>query len=588
MIESGKRNFAVDLSGVDYLYSDSINKFINLNHRVLNVYGRLALLSPGDQVSQILQRAPIQNFPKTHHSSDALTRPSDETPQQPPSINIKDVQAIGQQQEPPVSEFEDFRSEIGRAIEATPQDQAGGIDNLAQADSAFSAPPQQPESPFAPGVEEIQKPDFSTPAPSFGEVPFNPNFSPAPPQGQGQTYEQPPQQQPPPPPPPPLSEFDYSQMPSIPSFDAPPPTTPQFATPQYPDFAQPPAPPPDFEPQAPPPERQTVAEQKPPVPRERTFDRTFDDDSFDDDDFDKKKPFPVATILIPLLLLIIIGGGVYLFVFGPLKDTFSQKPVAVEKVIPQEIPQIAVQETPPQPEETIEEPEKEIVQETKRTPVRKTPKPRPKPIRTPRKSVPKPVVTNQIIITSYPSNATVYADGKELGSTPYTWRNPSVYGMIAISVEKIGYNTKKKNVEFTSGKVKKHFELERVTTAPEPKPRPTPKPVVTPTPTPQPKPKPVVTTPTPTPRPTPRPTPKPVTPTPSTPAGGPPGTIFISSLPPMADVFMDGKKIGKTNIAELKITAGSHTMKFVKGAKQLTKTMSFTAGKNPSQLIRLK
>jgi hypothetical protein len=83
-------------------------------------------------------------------------------------------------------------------------------------------------------------------------------------------------------------------------------------------------------------------------------------------------------------------------------------------------------------------------------------------------------------------------------------------------------------------------------------------------------------------------TPKPTTTTPSTPTGGPPGTIFISSLPPMADVYMDGRKIGKTNIAELKITAGKHTMKFVKGDKELTKTMTFTDGKNPSQLIRLK
>jgi hypothetical protein len=56
----------------------------------------------------------------------------------------------------------------------------------------------------------------------------------------------------------------------------------------------------------------------------------------------------------------------------------------------------------------------------------------------------------------------------------------------------------------------------------------------------------------------------------------------------MADVFMDGKKIGKTNIAELKVTAGTHVMLFVKGKKRLEKKMSFTSGKNPSQLIRLK
>jgi hypothetical protein len=56
----------------------------------------------------------------------------------------------------------------------------------------------------------------------------------------------------------------------------------------------------------------------------------------------------------------------------------------------------------------------------------------------------------------------------------------------------------------------------------------------------------------------------------------------------MADVFMDGVKIGKTNIAELKVKVGTHEMKFSKEGKELVKTMTFTEGKNPSQLIRLK
>ena len=66
------------------------------------------------------------------------------------------------------------------------------------------------------------------------------------------------------------------------------------------------------------------------------------------------------------------------------------------------------------------------------------------------------------------------------------------------------------------------------------------------------------------------------------------GTIFIATLPVMAEVFMDGKKIGIANMADLKITAGTHVMLFVKGTKKLEKKMSFTPGKHPPQLIRLK
>jgi hypothetical protein len=137
--------------------------------------------------------------------------------------------------------------------------------------------------------------------------------------------------------------------------------------------------------------------------------------------------------------------------------------------------------------------------------------------------------------------------------------------------------------EFTGGIVKKHFVLikKRASVTPKPKPKPEPKPIPTP-----------VVKPTPTPEPTPTPTvePEPEKPVekPTVTAGGAPGTIFISSLPPMADVYMDGKKIGKTNIDKLKIKSGTHTMKFVKGSKEVTKQMTFTAGENPSQLVRLK
>jgi hypothetical protein len=50
---------------------------------------------------------------------------------------------------------------------------------------------------------------------------------------------------------------------------------------------------------------------------------------------------------------------------------------------------------------------------------------------------------------------------------------------------------------------------------------------------------------------------------------------------------MDGVRIGKTNVEELKVTAGTHSMKFVKGAAETSKEMTFVAGKNPSQMVRI-
>jgi hypothetical protein len=69
--------------------------------------------------------------------------------------------------------------------------------------------------------------------------------------------------------------------------------------------------------------------------------------------------------------------------------------------------------------------------------------------------------------------------------------------------------------------------------------------------------------------------------------GGEAATVFIASIPPVADIYMDGKLIGKTNISELKVTSGTHSLRFVKGDKEVSKQMTFQVGKNPSQMVRL-
>lgn len=67
----------------------------------------------------------------------------------------------------------------------------------------------------------------------------------------------------------------------------------------------------------------------------------------------------------------------------------------------------------------------------------------------------------------------------------------------------------------------------------------------------------------------------------------PSATVFISSIPTNVSVYMDGELIGETNAVFLPVTAGTHEMRFVKGDCELTQTMVFAPGKNPSIAVRL-
>ncbi len=254
--------------------------------------------------------------------------------------------------------------------------------------------------------------------------------------------------------------------------------------------------------------------------------------------------FKVSTIGWTVILLVSLGSLLGLFfLFFNIPNTPEKSPSPLtfgDKRIVDFRDEIKKTEIP---EKNVEEiVEKEINETlTPQKPKKISYKPTPKKLSYKRK----PVKNNIINITSNPSAAEVIANGKMLGKTPYSWKNPLVYGMVEINVKKEGYISKKLNLEYTGGNVKKHVILVKKEVKAESKQ--------------------------------------------SSPSSeGEPGTVFFSSLPPMADVYVDGTKIGKTNISELKITSGTHTLKFVKGSKNYTETMTFTPGKNPSKLIRLK
>ena len=71
----GKRNISVDLAELDYLDSDTINALIVMNRRMLDVFGRLSLLSPQPQVMEILKKSGIHNILKVFANEAGLSVP---------------------------------------------------------------------------------------------------------------------------------------------------------------------------------------------------------------------------------------------------------------------------------------------------------------------------------------------------------------------------------------------------------------------------------------------------------------------------------------------------------------------------------
>jgi radical SAM superfamily enzyme YgiQ (UPF0313 family) len=63
--------------------------------------------------------------------------------------------------------------------------------------------------------------------------------------------------------------------------------------------------------------------------------------------------------------------------------------------------------------------------------------------------------------------------------------------------------------------------------------------------------------------------------------------IFIVSIPPVADVYHNGKLIGRTNVSQLILPAGEQTLTFKKGGKSLTKEFTLKSGENPNQMVRI-
>jgi len=613
MIASGKRNFALDLSPLDYIYSDTINALMALNRSTLDVSGRLSLLGPQPEVLQILKRAGIHNILRIFDDEADLIRTSEEIILQTSSFRLGDLKNLAQQE--PQSEFDQLRSEIGSAFGGAPTHmQEEPLPPPPKTKSISSYMPSQPPavSPVASSFEqefdeafnqfasEDNNMDYAAP-PSQYNIPQSANYIPPPPptrtvfnpaaaQFQNRQFMPQPPVSPVPPPRPAAPQapvFDSAQMPmpghqpsdfsSVRNDRFQPPASTRAAQPLEDDF-----------------DEEITG-------RGRTSKIKVQDDSFDesDDDFfeEARKKSPVPMIVLIVVLLAVGGVGVF-FAYNML----SGKPDVPTPVTTTPQPQPPA--PPPAPVDTTskvseseikEEATEEVVAEKPEPKVRETArvsKPTPKAT-TPRPAAPRRTVTprkpavseNKVVITSTPSGAKVTINGDYMGLTPYTWDKP-IFSPLSVVVSKDGYEDDSKVFEFTGGSVRENFSLRKAAIAPPPPvySEPEPEPPVTkytpPPPPPAPEP---VAKPEPVARPETTPTPTPV----SSSFSGGEATIFIASIPPVADVFLDGKLVGKTNVSEIKLPAGTHNLKFVKGVKEVTKAITVQPGKNPSQMVRL-
>jgi anti-anti-sigma regulatory factor len=590
MFSAGRRYAAIDISPLDYIYSDGINALVLLNKQAQAAGGVLALLAPQQKVVGILQAAGICN---------AMSVLAGEADLMGLSAEIQAASAPAVEQ----SEFESLRSEIGSVFE----------DDVAPA--ARPAPPQAAYAPPPP------------PPPAYSPPP------PPPP-----AYAPPPQMEmelqplaPPPPPapafPPPPEAFpsetmsfgvlgdnapDDNAFDSAPKFSEPPPKSASFDD----DFGK------DFDELDDGFNGKKKKKRKEPLDDLDDLDADFggkkkkrkepvDDfdsgdsgDSGDADIFKAKKGFPFAALFAVFALLAAAGGGYYYFNYMRGGDAV-QGPAPAPGIAAEagsadgsagemaDIPIATVETEAPKPmayapskPEKQDKPDKKP--DPKQRPTPSTPYPSqpyspPAPSYSPpaqaysppaytpppEPAAPPPPKIEQVVVTSNPSGATVEVDGKRVGVTPYTINRPP-WGDINIAVSMSGYEKSSRTIEFEGGSRTESFNLSRASAAAPPPPPA--QPAYTPPPA-----APAA--------PPPPPPPRPAAPPPPAATSA---SIFIATLPPKADVYVGGKLVGTSNEGELQVPVGTHQVKFVKDGVEKTETITFNPGKNPTRFVNLK
>jgi anti-anti-sigma factor len=523
-ISKGNRNIVLDCVSLEYIYSDTINVLMALNRRILDVSGRLSLMGPGPEAMQTLRKTGIHNILKIYETEIELQKSSEDIILQTSSYKLTDIMQAAKAGAAQTAPSSDFDS-FRSAI--------GDSIAAATQTGAIQIPPNvyMNTSPAQPPTQSTGN-GYTTPS------------APQPAAGYGSQN-------------PPESGFYQQTAPQTPSGG--------YGQPQQ--AAQPPL----------------------------SNTNRFDDDN-DDEFIEKRHKSPAVGIVVTAVVIVVVAGGAFFALRNVQpKDAKPQKTASAPVQVPQSS---SAQPEAGQPGDAApvaqpssgrstpaaKQPNKERSEASAQT--RTTPAQRAAAQQAAAAEKPSaPSSTKNILtITSSPSGATVRVDGKVMGTTPFSWNNP-FFGGMRISVSKDGFEEAERSTEYVGGSRTEPFSLEpkivqsRAAATQQPSAAATPAQqqsarTTEPAPTAQP----VATTPATAPA-----------ATAAAAASEPesePATIFLSSLPPVAEIYLDGRMIGKTNVAELKVRAGTHTLKFVKAGKEVTKEMTFKPGKNPSQLIR--
>lgn len=484
VLQENKRYIAIDLSQLDYLYSDGINKLINVNQKVVKKSGYFVLLSPIPKVREILVKAKIEKQMKLVASEEELSSAlTDDNTSETSIISNDDVKSYGTSGQELSELNQDFNNTL--AIDAE----------------------DKPDSAFAPSTNEIDLP-VKTPT---------------------------------------------KEPTSIASLE------------------------------------KTLDYKKDQL-------ESFSDGAYKREEENKSSFF--GFLMKFAIVLIIIGGlgaggyygyqkGWHTALLGEKEEQITKEELAkitedaAKKAAADALAEQRVQDSIRTAEQAIQKAKEDSVQayvdslkaiaEAKKSPKKvatTTKRPAKRPIRESKPQVwGEPSKKSVISFASNVTGAEIYVNGRFVGKTPFDWRDPSVSGSISIEMRKDGYETKSKSTRYSGGEDYQFIRLTQKTAVSNPTP-------VNPKST-NPNPKPITST------------PKPITPTPKPQnLGGAPGTIFISTLPPKAKIYLNGKMIGISNVNPVKITAGTHTVRFEKNGKTKEEQMTFKAGKNPPKMVR--
>ncbi len=178
LIENDMRNVVIDLGNLEYLYSDTINAFIASNRHMLEVSGRIAILTEHPKVQDILKRAGLDNIMRIYRSEAEMIADSKEILRQTSSYRIEELQKFSSQPQEhpqiPRTEFDEFKAEMGQRLGSKldnnelPQYQLGVPPSPTATPGPFGQGPRNPETNY---------PTFNAPNFSPTQIPEAPNQS---------------------------------------------------------------------------------------------------------------------------------------------------------------------------------------------------------------------------------------------------------------------------------------------------------------------------------------------------------------------------------------------------------------------------